>query len=734
MKKRKLVMGTTLALALAVGSTSTIFASDGFAVTSKAENTSVHRLVIPTGLSNEEYRLDVKVFKLGNVITEINDQTGELTGYFGPLWEQFKGENGLAKYNGLTFEEIKSMETPKPIVTMAGSMDMPEKIHRELLQLIDTLEKTQEGEVQKQKAELAKVFHSYTAYYQNDDYTEETLRQFNLAYEKAEEILSSPTSTEAGLKEALTNLVNAKENLKTKTMDYSSLKAKIEEGDRIVEKSEEYDLIPLLNLKEVLLKAKTIVEKGATSSNELKEAEEQLSKAIQGATKRAKNSKVYYINGTTGTMADDFMSPVIHLEEKDGKAIYTFSFKEDNGNGLKSRMEYLKHVQGGKEVMAKELPGNGEFTQLFQITRDTLQESEFEIILNPIVMKREVRTKIKLDLSTKREEGAKTEKVDKSELEALIRSEQETYDDVNAGIYKPLGSKEYLNKYAAALEALKDENATKESVEQVVTRLKNSKSRDLVLTNEFIAPFKEEITVAETKLAETEKYTEASLGNLKKAVEEAKDKWKWKSRFTKETFTQARENLKIAVEALDEIKAPTEGTQTPEPEKKEEGTQTPEAEKKEEGTQTPEPEKKEEGTQTPEAEKKEEGTQTPEPEKKEEGTQTPEAEKKEEGTQTPEAEKKEEGTQTQEPEKKEEGTQTPEPEKKEEGTQTPNPEKKEEEKKPVAAKAADTTKTSVAVKAAKTADTTKTGMFATIFGSAIAGMGMIIFRRRKNTH
>ena len=607
MNKKKFVIATSLTFALVAGNISSVLANEKTMIAYNENSTITHVIKIPTGLNSETYQLKINVFRWANVIVNIEDETSILTGYFGPLWEQFKQEQGLTKYNGLTFDEIKSMETPKPIITMAGTMDMPKQIHEQVLSCIKMIEKSQDAN-QKQKSILGKFYIEYENYYQSHDYTEDTQTSFNQAYEHAKTILTLPISSEKDCNDALITLQRAKEHLQKITLDYSSLEKSIQEANQILNHADDYDLFPLLTLKEVNKKAKDSIQDKNLTATQLKKLEERLTIAIGQTTKKATNSKMFYINGSTGTMADDFMSPLIHLEEKDGKAIYTFSFKEDNGHGLKSKMAYVKHIQKGQEIQAKELPGNQEFSQLFQITRDVQGETSFDIIMNPIVMNREVRTTIKLDISTKREESLKKEQVDKRELEALIRSEQQTYDDVNAGIYKPVGSKEYLIKYATAIETLKDEHATKESVQQATLKLKNSKTRDLVLTNEYIAPFKEEITAAEEKLAQTQTYTPESLDFLQNAVKNAKDQWKWKSRFTKESYMEAYNNLHNAILALEEIKSPNEQIEKP----KEEDTKTPDISQTEEETQTPDIENKDEQIQTPNIEAKDQETQTPE--------------------------------------------------------------------------------------------------------------------------
>ena len=92
-----------------------------------------------------------------------------------------------------------------------------------------------------------------------------------------------------------------------------------------------------------------------------------------------------------------------------------------------------------------------------------------------------------LDLTSKRPEGEVGTKADKTKLKAAIDGEKETFDDVNAGVYKPVGAAEYLKKYNKALKVLEDPDATQETVDKATRDLLNSKNLDLSLNKDKFA-------------------------------------------------------------------------------------------------------------------------------------------------------------------------------------------------------------------------------------------------------
>lgn len=509
-----------------------------------------YNLNIQTSIG-EAYNFDIGVFKWGDIVYEVEDKTGNLSGFFQPLWGQFKEENGLSKYVGKTFDEIKTMKEPEPMDTMAGPMDTPILVHKEILKKIAEIEAERQGKNLAEKNELATAYLKYSPIYENrnnGDYSQQTMDNFSKAQEKAEEILKTDLPEKANIDQALAELKKAKKELAMPEVDYTAIKDQIAKAEEIIAHQEEYDIFTLSKLKENIKVANDAVKNGIQKQSQLNDLTEKLKQSMDDLVKKTEQGKIFTINGTTGGMADDFMNPIITLEEKNGKAIYTIGFRESNKKGLKSKMKHLKHIQNNQEIQAQELEGVGEYKQLFKITRDTLDETELPIIVHPVVMGNDISVKIKLQKDSKKPQYNMDNNVDYIELEKLIIAEQETFDDVNAGVYKPIGSAEYLKKYNKALSILQEKTATQDEVEKAIKDLENSKSLDLSL--KAIEDFGQELEKAEAELKLTDKYNADSLENLKKAVDPANKQWLERNNFTKKTLEQARKDLKDAVDAL----------------------------------------------------------------------------------------------------------------------------------------------------------------------------------------
>lgn len=546
---------------LSFGQVSTVFAAENMEndtnITVSENDYTVDRIKadyysinIPANIG-EAYNFDIGVFKWGNIIYTVEDKTGDLSGFYQPLWGQFKAEKGLSKYVGKTFDDIKKMDEPAPMHTMAGPMDTPILVHKEFLNKISQVEVERKEKKQAEKNELAKAYLKYSSIYENrnnGDYSEHTINNFSQAYEKAYEVLKSDSIKKNQIDEALENLKRSKEELTMLELDYTAINEQIRKANEIIAHQDEYDIFTLSNLKESLRLANQAVKSGAQKQSQLTVLTEKLKKNIDNMVRKSEQGKIFTIEGMTGGMADDFMNPIIILEEKNGKAIYTIGFRESNGKGLKSKMKHVKHVQDNQKIKADEIEGVGEYNQLFKITRNNLDETKLPIIVHPVVMGNDILVEVKLKRETKKPQYNIDSNVDYSELEELILSEQETFDDVNDGVYKPIGSEEYRKKYNRALNILKEKTATQEEVEKAIRSLKNSKSLDLEL--KAVGDFGQEIVDAEEKLKLTNKYTADSLANLKKAVDKANEQWMNRHSFTKKTLEQARKNLKDAMNVL----------------------------------------------------------------------------------------------------------------------------------------------------------------------------------------
>lgn len=506
------------------------------------------------------YKLKVYVHNYGNVIYFVEDKTTEAPGYLGNVWGQFKGEGGLNKYIGKTFDEVKAMDSPEPIRVMGGDETTPADIHKGILELVKAQETTSESLAKVSKTPLAKLFLNSTSLYgkrDGDEYIESTMTNFVEKYQAAERVLMETNPSTEALTTAKNNLQEAKDGLRQKPLDYKPLKAKIKTAREMVNREDEYSLLSMSRLKQVLAEGEEMLETGTNDRKVLKALETKFDEAIKNMQFKEEQGKVYHINGkltqandpTTSSMANNFMNPIITLEEKDGKAIYTLSFKKGEVNDIKSEVEYVKHVEGGAALNTEELPGLGEYNKMFRFTRNTLDENEIQVRLaarmaGPDV--EEMPALLVIDLTSKRAEGETLEKADKSELEALIKSEKETFEDVNAGVYKPYGASEYLKKYDAALKVLEDKSATKDTVDKAIRDLRNSKVLDLSLNKDNFA---RQIMDAEEKEQHPENYTKESLARLKEAVKAANATY-YRTDLDKNSLKEAEKALSDVMESL----------------------------------------------------------------------------------------------------------------------------------------------------------------------------------------
>lgn len=517
-----------------------------------------HDITIKHGIAT--YKMSVKIYKYGNVCYYIQDKTQNAPGYLGNIWEEFKAEDGLKKYVGLTFDEIKKMPRPAPKVIMGASDETPGEVHDAILKLIGELEKKDEIKAQKNKTALAKLFLSkLNIYAQRDDseYDESSMKEFIEAYEKAERVLMKNNPGDSEIKTALNDLDDAATYLRKKPLDYTKLKKLVKEAEDIVAHEAEYSALSIAYLKQILGEANNVLDIGAKNKEALKKLEEKLEKVIKNAEKKASQGKMFNIRGKlaqagdpdTTSMANGFMNPLITLEEKDGKAIYTIGFKKGGFQGITSQVEYLKHIENGKEIKAQELPGTGEYNKLFRITRSKQGEGRIDLkiaakMVGPDIQ--EMPVLLVLDLTSKRPEGEVGTKADKTKLKAAIDGEKETFDDVNAGVYKPVGAAEYLKKYNKALKVLEDPDATQETVDKATRDLLNSKNLDLSLNKDKFAAL---IGKAEEMEKHPEKYTKESFARLKEAIKKANQNF-YKTDMTKHTMAAYMKELQDVMDSL----------------------------------------------------------------------------------------------------------------------------------------------------------------------------------------
>ena len=143
------------------------------------------------------YKLKVFVNKHANFVEGIVDETDPVNGVYGSvamIWGQFKGENkGLKKYGGKTFGEIKAMPTPEDIIVMGGQRDdIPNKVHKKILEFIAKEEAKAGKEEKEKKNELAKNLYKYRyryVYKNTQIWDATTLSQFLDSYDKARKVL-----------------------------------------------------------------------------------------------------------------------------------------------------------------------------------------------------------------------------------------------------------------------------------------------------------------------------------------------------------------------------------------------------------------------------------------------------------------------------------------------------------------------------------------------------------------
>lgn len=338
-------------------------------------------------------------------------------------------------------------------------------------------------------------------------------------------------------------------------------------GKTFVERESEFTLLSMSALKQAIYEAEKIKTETDLTREKLVAAEDKISSAIRTLDKKEDHGHIFHINGKIGTyqdpstpsMANDFMNPIITLEEKDGEYIYILGFKKGEREGIKSEVSYIKHTVDGSDVAAVEMPGFGEYTKLFKITRTTPDEKMIDIkvgarMAGPDIS--EMPATIILDTTSKREEGKTLDKAKKDELMKVIEAEKTTYDEVLANVYKPVGSQEYLKIYDAALKALNDKEATQETVDAAKNRLKQAKDLHLSLNKDKFA-----IAIGEAEELEKtpEKYTPATFEALKKAIAKANQAF-FKPTLTKAEMDKEMAELDVAVKALKDANSVVEPT------------------------------------------------------------------------------------------------------------------------------------------------------------------------------
>lgn len=557
------LLAGTLAMTTFVGSNSAV------AFAQEDSNNVVERTAFRAGFAPRAFdgevnhitaRYEFRAFlsEYGLLITEIEDRTTNTPGYFGPLWENFKNDKGLSKYVGMTFDEIKNMQTPAPIVTMAGEDNTPEEVHLEILKHIDRLEKNSSIMEKLPKTELAKeMFHAKPIYDKrhSGEYTKESMNPFVVAYNLAQGVLNDEEAESGDISSALSAIKMAKEGLKIAPLDFTKLNAFITAANRILGEEDTYSLASVAMLKQKLADANNILNDESTTREILLRVQTELGKAIRGMVKKADQGSVYNINGkivrdddpSTISMANGFLNPVITLEVKDGVYTYLVGFKSGQVMGITSSIEYVKHIENGEEKLAPTLEGHGEYSKIVKIVRSQPDESQIRIKLaaqmsGPAPV--EMPAILSLDLTSKRDEGVALGVANKTNLENTINAQKKTFDEVISKVYKPTGSAEYLKIYNEALQVLADATATQETVDTITNKLMQAKDLHLSLNKDSFATL-----IDRAEALNKDDYTKESSDKLKAAIDKANATF-YKTTLEKEEMDAAIAELEAVLESL----------------------------------------------------------------------------------------------------------------------------------------------------------------------------------------
>lgn len=514
------------------------------------------------------YKIDVYVSSYGAMIENIVDKTTDAPGWTANVWEVFKEEGGLTKYVGKTYAEIKNMPLPSEMPVMGGTDSTPPDFHNKILELITELEQEPNAGEKTAKTELAKAVYEARSLYEQkdgDEYESSSMAKLVEKYEKAMSVLKDNRADQTTIYNAVSELREALESLAYAPADWTRYKHLMEQAETIIANEQEYTRTSIAQLRQVLSDVKQEAERGGNTKSKVKTLESKLENALNAVVKQSQAGNRFTINAKIGqagdsetpSMANAFMNPHVLLIENEGESVYQISFKKDKFQGITANILTVKHIENGKEVLAEESTGIGEYDKVFTIKRQKSGEKTIDVLLGAKMAGPDVNEMpavLVLDTTSKRAEGESLKQADKAELKKVIDENKTTYDEVLAGEYKEEGSRSFLNLYNKALMALEDVTATEETVDSAAKYLKSAK--EIYLVPKKVDDFTRVLVAAEEKKAED--YTEKSYAVLKTAIDEGNANWSKRSTLTNAQLQQLIDKLEEGMQGLKPAGTPEE--------------------------------------------------------------------------------------------------------------------------------------------------------------------------------
>ena len=514
------------------------------------------------------YKVDVYVSSYGAMIENIVDKTTDAPGWTANVWEVFKEEGGLTKYVGKTYAEIKNMPLPSEMPVMGGTDSTPPDFHNKILELITELEQEPNAGEKTAKTELAKAVYEARSLYEQkdgDEYESSSMAKLVEKYEKAMSVLKDNRADQTTIYNAVSELREALESLAYAPADWTRYKHLMEQAETIIANEQEYTRTSIAQLRQVLSDVKQEAERGGNTKSKVKTLESKLENALNAVVKQSQAGNRFTINAKIGqagdsetpSMANAFMNPHVLLIENEGESVYQISFKKDKFQGITANILTVKHIDNGKEVLAEESTGIGEYDKVFTIKRQKSGEKTIDVLLGAKMAGPDVNEMpavLVLDTTSKRAEGESLKQADKAELKKVIDENETTYDEVLAGEYKEEGSRSFLNLYNKALMALEDVTATEETVDNAAKYLKSAK--EVYLVPKKVDDFTRVLVAAEEKKAED--YTEKSYAVLKTTIDEGNANWSKRSTLTNAQLQQLIDKLEEGMQGLKPAGTPEE--------------------------------------------------------------------------------------------------------------------------------------------------------------------------------
>ena len=514
------------------------------------------------------YKVDVYVSSYGAMIENIVDKITDAPGWTANVWEVFKEEGGLTKYVGKTYAEIKNMPLPSEMPVMGGTDSTPPDFHNKILELITELEQEPNAGEKTAKTELAKAVYEARSLYEQkdgDEYESSSMAKLVEKYEKAMSVLKDNRADQTTIYNAVSELREALESLAYAPADWTRYKHLMEQAETIIANEQEYTRTSIAQLRQVLSDVKQEAERGGNTKSKVKTLESKLENALNAVVKQSQAGNRFTINAKIGqagdsetpSMANAFMNPHVLLIENEGESVYQISFKKDKFQGITANILTVKHIENGKEVLAEESTGIGEYDKVFTIKRQKSGEKTIDVLLGAKMAGpdiNEMPAVLVLDTTSKRAEGESLKQADKAELKKVIDENKTTYDEVLAGEYKEEGSRSFLNLYNKALMALEDVTATEETVDSAAKYLKSAK--EIYLVPKKVDDFTRVLVAAEEKKAED--YTEKSYAVLKTAIDEGNANWSKRSTLTNAQLQQLIDKLEEGMQGLKPAGTPEE--------------------------------------------------------------------------------------------------------------------------------------------------------------------------------